>query len=119
MTAGADDVLDEQVLSWIRNLGQEPGKLLEEMVGLFVADAPRLMAEIDAALAGGSTAGLARAAHRLKGAAAHIGAVRLCRTATEVEARATAGTPQEASCTSAAVHGEMDATLQALEGLVA
>ena len=113
------DVLDQQVVGWIRNLGQEPGKLLEEIIGLFVAEAPDLIADIDAALAGGSSTGLARAAHRLKGAAAHIGAVRLSHTATEVEARARAGIPQDASCTSATVHGELDATLQALEKLVA
>ncbi len=119
MSAEPDAVLDEEVLRWIRNLGREPGKLLEEMIGLFLAEAPDLMGAIDTALASGDPQDLAGAAHRLKGAAAHIGARRLYRVAAEAEADARARTPQEAARTSATVHEELDVTLHALKRLVA
>jgi HPt (histidine-containing phosphotransfer) domain-containing protein len=47
--------------------------LFAEVAGLFLADAPRLLEEIRAAIAAGDANSVHRAAHGLKGAAGYVG----------------------------------------------
>jgi two-component system, sensor histidine kinase and response regulator len=60
-------------------------ELLRELVTLYRADYPRLMAEIQSALRTGDTARLRWAAHTLKGAAGTFGAERVCAEALRLE----------------------------------
>ncbi|WDZ81632.1 response regulator (plasmid) [Ensifer adhaerens] len=67
---------DEPPLDWngaLRNLDGDEA-LLRELVAMFLAEYPQLMATIDAAHASGDTKELRRAAHTLKGSAEVIGA---------------------------------------------
>jgi signal transduction histidine kinase/DNA-binding response OmpR family regulator/HPt (histidine-containing phosphotransfer) domain-containing protein len=62
-----------------------------EVVGLFLADAPRRIDAIDAAWAAGQARQLSEAAHALKGAASNIGAVGLIDLSAAIESCASAG----------------------------
>jgi CheY-like chemotaxis protein len=49
-------------------------ELLEGMIGIFMRQTPRVMQDIDTAIAGGDAAALENAAHKLKGSVAMFGA---------------------------------------------
>jgi HPt (histidine-containing phosphotransfer) domain-containing protein len=60
-------------------------ELLREIIALFLEDSPRLIEDVRAAVAAGDAAGLKRAAHTLKGAAANFGAAPVVAVALELE----------------------------------
>jgi PAS domain S-box-containing protein len=66
-------------------------ELLREIIGLFVEDAPRRLAEIEEGLARTDLDQVRRAAHTLKGAAANLAAHRLQAMAVRLEATAKDG----------------------------
>ena len=78
--------IDTAALSSIREL-QKPGApdLLGKIVGLFLADAPRLMQAMREALAGSQDAELKRNAHTLKASSANLGASELAALCQMVE----------------------------------
>jgi HPt (histidine-containing phosphotransfer) domain-containing protein len=84
---GGEPVLDQAMLDRLRELG-EPGDItfFREIVGLFLADAPRRMTGLAEALEAGDTAEATRFAHSLKGSAANLGACRLADLCAELEA---------------------------------
>ncbi len=59
--------------------------LLKQVAQLFVQDLPRSLADMEAAVGAGDSGALRRAAHRLKGAAATIGADKLVKAAQKLE----------------------------------
>jgi CheY-like chemotaxis protein/HPt (histidine-containing phosphotransfer) domain-containing protein len=61
-------------------------KLLREIAELFLDDCPRLLGEVQTALAEGDAARLRRAAHSLRGVAAHFGAAAAAAAARRLEA---------------------------------
>jgi CheY-like chemotaxis protein/HPt (histidine-containing phosphotransfer) domain-containing protein len=73
---------------------------LRELVELFSADCPRLMAEIEAAVAMNDRVGLRRAAHTLKGSAWSLGAAAVAEVAVRLETMGSAGelASAEAAC---------------------
>lgn len=79
-------VLDPQVLQDLRELGGEddPG-LLNELIGMFLDDAPRRLGDITGGLASGDVKTLERAAHTLKSSSANIGAVSLSALCRQIE----------------------------------
>jgi HPt (histidine-containing phosphotransfer) domain-containing protein len=84
-------VLDHQALDAIRELaGDDMPELLASVARLYLDDAPRHLAAIDAAWSRRDAAALSVAAHTLKSASANLGAARLallCK-ALELDARA-------------------------------
>ncbi len=91
--AGAEGVLDMQVIEGLRELGgdDDPG-LLVEVIGMFLEDAPTRIEEIQQGLATGDIKLLERAAHSLKSASANVGAVQLslvCKRIEEIARRST------------------------------
>ena len=80
-----DEVLDRRTISMLRSFGEVPGKLLQEMLGDFLAEAPTLMADIDRSIAAKSYPAAARAAHQLAGISGCVGATRLALAANAVE----------------------------------
>jgi HPt (histidine-containing phosphotransfer) domain-containing protein len=60
-------------------------QILGRVFGLFHREGPGLLGALREALARGDAAGLARAAHALKGALGNLGAVAASRSAREVE----------------------------------
>jgi len=66
-------------------------ELFNEVAGLFLTDAPRLVAEVRRAVADGDAATLHRLAHTLKGAAGYVGGVGVVVAARALESLAAAG----------------------------
>jgi two-component system sensor histidine kinase/response regulator len=60
-------------------------ELLREIVELFLADCPRMLAEVQAAIGAGDPVALKRSAHTLKGAAANFGATAAVALSLELE----------------------------------
>jgi CheY-like chemotaxis protein len=86
------DVLDMEVIEGLRALAGEgdPG-LMEELIGLFLDDAPARMAEVARGLEQGDLELLERAAHTLKSSSANMGARALSRICFEIERGAREG----------------------------
>ncbi|MCG6659065.1 response regulator [Halomonas campisalis] len=80
-------------LDWQGALGALDGnrEMLVELVEMFLDEGPRLIAEIDAALAAGEARDLRRAAHTLKGSARVVGGLAAGEAAQRLEALAKAG----------------------------
>jgi HPt (histidine-containing phosphotransfer) domain-containing protein len=78
----AAPVLDREVLT--RNVADDAA-LLAELVGLFLDEAPRLLAEIRAAAGSGRAGEVEAAAHTLKSAAGSMAGVQLSATAQALE----------------------------------
>jgi len=90
-------VLDPATLDRLRALN-EPGEpdIVNELLTLFLDDAPARLAAVAAAQEAGDAQGLQRGAHGLKGAAANVGALRLqalCHRLEEVGRLGEAGDP--------------------------
>jgi signal transduction histidine kinase/DNA-binding response OmpR family regulator/HPt (histidine-containing phosphotransfer) domain-containing protein len=66
-------------------------EMLGSLVGLFLADLPRWLAEMEQALAQGEAMRLSQTAHALKGASANLRAEALCQAARRLEGLAKAG----------------------------
>jgi signal transduction histidine kinase/DNA-binding response OmpR family regulator/HPt (histidine-containing phosphotransfer) domain-containing protein len=101
-SAGADSLLqhllhevpDDEVLDKAGLLDRVDGDLdvLHELVQLFLEDSPRLVAEIQTALAAQDAERLKRAAHALKGSAGNFGAKATVAAALRLEKLASNGT---------------------------
>src|SRR2546428_10250006 len=88
--------------------------LLDELLGIFVEDAPVRMDAIRKAIAGGEATELTREAHTLKGALKVIGATTPAGLAQGLEALARDGNMNEADKLSTALEREMDRLMQSL-----
>ncbi|WP_355662439.1 hybrid sensor histidine kinase/response regulator [Halomonas salifodinae] len=109
-SAPADQAPGEPVRDRAGALANLEGKqaLLEEMEALFRGECPALLAEIEAAIAGGDGVTLRRAAHTLKGSALVIGARALGATALRLETLARGGELGEAPALLAELKARLD-----------
>ncbi|MBL8863843.1 MAG: Hpt domain-containing protein [Planctomycetes bacterium] len=82
----AADPIDMQVIEGLRELGgqDDPG-LLVEVIGMFLADAPARIRDLELGLASGDIELLERAAHSLKSASANVGASKLSSICRQIE----------------------------------
>lgn len=104
--------LDEAVLARLRALNEEgEPDLVEEVLGLFLDDAPPRVEELVNAVAAGDAGQAARAAHALKGAAGNIGAGRVQAAAHRIEAAAKGGDLEEAAAALTLLRAEFDALI--------
>jgi HPt (histidine-containing phosphotransfer) domain-containing protein len=80
------DAVDASVLADLEEM-QEEGEpdLVAELIGLYLRDAPRKLASMREAEAGGDAASLRRAAHSLKGSSASLGAFGVAALCGELE----------------------------------
>ncbi len=85
-------VLDPAVIETLRQL-TPPGEadVLNEVLGLFLADVPGRMARLRAAWQDGDAGGVQRAAHSLKGSAGNIGATAMLGVCQELDEQGRAG----------------------------
>ncbi|MBI1381820.1 MAG: hypothetical protein GC161_12120 [Planctomycetaceae bacterium] len=92
MEQQSHDVLDPQVIASLRELDEpgEPG-LLEELVDIFLSDAPTRVAALEEALAAGDGAQLERVAHSLKSSCGNLGAKTLAELCRQIEANGRQG----------------------------
>jgi CheY-like chemotaxis protein/HPt (histidine-containing phosphotransfer) domain-containing protein len=89
-------------------------ELLDELLGIFVEDAPVRMEAIRKAIAAGEPAELTREAHTIKGSLKVIGATTAAGLAQGIEAFARDGNMRAAEKLGAALEREMDRLLQSL-----
>jgi PAS domain S-box-containing protein len=82
-------------------------RLLGDMIGLYLGEAPRWRAELREALRTGNGADLKRAAHNIKGSMGHFGARAAFEAARRLETLARAGMLGEAPAACAALEGEL------------
>ena len=99
-TPEADDLppaLDAAALADLRQL-QMPGEpdILQDLLDLFEAETPPLIAKMRDAAAAGDADGLKRAAHGLKGSSSNLGARRLAALSAELERLGRDGTTEAA-----------------------
>jgi PAS domain S-box-containing protein len=92
--------------------------LLKQLVGLFLDDRPRIMADLRTAIARGDAPGVHLAAHTLEGALTHFGALAAYDAALGLELRGRAGDLAGAPEALAALETELSRLEPALLGLV-
>jgi two-component system sensor histidine kinase/response regulator len=92
-------------------------ELLREIIELFQAESPGMLAEIRAAATAGDAARLRRAAHSVKGAVAHFGARHAFDTARRLESLARDGNLTDAEAACAALEQEVVRLRPALDAL--
>jgi HPt (histidine-containing phosphotransfer) domain-containing protein len=106
---------DPAVLGALRELQANSGAdLVSELVEVFLADAPDRIAELLAALEPVDVAGLAHAAHALKGSAATLGVRRLAGLCAALEKQARDGIAEGAGAAVSEIEKEFENVRQVL-----
>ncbi len=114
--SGEPGLLHEAALRSLASLQEgDDDPFLVELIGLFLADAPRHLEGIRAAATVGDRQGLVMAAHTLKGASAHVGAERLRGACEALEHEARHSLPEDAVARGEVLGEILVATRQALE----
>jgi len=109
-------VLDVSVMAAIRALG-DPGEpdVYVEVARLFLADVPVHLSALNAAIAARSAKSVEQIAHRLRGGALEMGALRMAPLCAEIEQAARAGMLEQAAAQAARLNREFETTRMALE----
>ncbi len=110
----AGPVMDFSRLNEFKEFDDEALSMTREVVGLFIADAPRRLDAIGQAIAAGDAEELSRAAHALKGAAGNIGAVAIQAVCATLEADAKTGLGGDMGARMTQLHRLLDETRSAL-----
>jgi CheY-like chemotaxis protein/HPt (histidine-containing phosphotransfer) domain-containing protein len=111
---GVLPLMDFSRLEEFREFDDEDLTMTFEVVSLFVVDAPRRLAALDAALAAGDAVALSVAAHAFKGSASNIGAVALQAACERLEQDAQGSVPADAATRLAGLHALWGQTREAL-----
>lgn len=94
---GERPVIDLERQSLLRTLGPDDGwGLLPMVVKSFLDDCPKILETLRRSVETGDSDGVRTSAHRLKGAAANIGAARVAASCLELENAAPDTTPSDA-----------------------
>ena len=103
-------------MATLRALGA-PGEpdVFTEVAGLFLADVPIHLSALDAAIAADSAALVAQIAHRLRGSALDMGAVRMAPVCAAIESAARAGSLEDAAAQAETLNREFAAAREALQ----
>jgi len=81
-------VIDPDAIANLRELNPDDGgEFLREILGIFLEDTPKRLAELDASLAAGDAPKFSRAAHSIKGSSGNLGALALREVAGQLEQR--------------------------------
>jgi signal transduction histidine kinase/DNA-binding response OmpR family regulator len=107
-------LMDYSRLNEFKEFDDEAQSMTREVVGLFLADAPRRLQAIEEALAAGDVAALSRAAHALKGAAGNIGAAGIQAVCANLEDDARTALPANAAERIQHLHALLEKTREAL-----
>jgi PAS domain S-box-containing protein len=105
-------LLEQRVVAELRSTDPD---LLRELVELFRSHAPGLVSNLKEAVAVGEAEGVRRGAHKLKGAAASLGARALASVCAELEARGRHGAVADVAATVPALDRLLRETIAALE----
>ena len=109
-------VLDASVMAAIRSLGG-PGEpdVYTEVARLFLDDVPIHLTALSAAIAAARVESVAEIAHRLRGGALEMGALRMAPLCAAIEHAARAGSLEDAAARAESLGREFAATREALE----
>jgi HPt (histidine-containing phosphotransfer) domain-containing protein len=109
-------VLDVSKMEAIRALG-DPGEpdVYSEVARLFLEDVPVHLSALNAALAGRNAKSVEQIAHRLRGGALEMGALRMAPLCAAIEQAARAGLIDEAASQAVRLDREFETTRTALE----
>ena len=81
-------VVDPETIRYLRELSPgDNGAFLREIIGIFIADTPLRIAELEESLRASDAEKFARAAHSIKGSSANLGAAALRAVAAQLEER--------------------------------
>ena len=79
-------IIDPEAIVGLRELNPgDGGEFLKEILGIYIEDTPKRIAELRASLAAGDLASFTRAAHTIKGSSANVGASALRGVAERLE----------------------------------
>jgi CheY-like chemotaxis protein len=110
------ETIDGGTLEALRGL-QRPGRLnlVERVIEIFNRDAPRLLAQMQAAIHDGNAEALRNAAHALKSASANVGALALAARCRQIEEQARAADDSSFSMPLGGLDEELGRAMAALE----
>ena len=113
--ANPAETIDGGTLEALRAL-QRPGRvnLVARVIDIFNRDAPRLLAQMRAAMLDGNCEALRNAAHALKSASANVGAVALAARCRQIEEQARSARDQEVSMPMGGLDEELGRAMAAL-----
>jgi HPt (histidine-containing phosphotransfer) domain-containing protein len=116
VSAPESSVLDMSVMAAIRSLGA-PGEpdVYTEVARLFLADVPIHLSALGAAIAAHSVETVGEIAHRLRGGALEMGALRMAPVCAAIEHAARAGSLEHAAAQAEVLDREFAAARVALE----
>jgi HPt (histidine-containing phosphotransfer) domain-containing protein len=78
--------IDADAIANLRDLNPgDNGEFLREIIGIYIEDTPKRIADLKACLASGDAAAFTRAAHTIKGSSANVGAQALRAVAERLE----------------------------------
>jgi histidine phosphotransfer protein HptB len=79
-------IIDPEAIASLKDLNPgDDGAFLKEILGIYVEDTPKRLAELRTFLASGDAAAFTRAAHTIKGSSANVGALALRSAAERLE----------------------------------
>ena len=79
-------IIDTEAIASLRDLNPgDGGAFLKEILGIYLEDTPKRLAELRTFLASGDAASFTRAAHTIKGSSANVGALALRGAAERLE----------------------------------
>ena len=82
----ADAIINPEAIQALRELSPEgDGEFLKELIGIFLEDTPKHLAQLEEALARQDAVVATRAAHTIKGSSGNFGAEGFARLAREIE----------------------------------
>jgi two-component system, sensor histidine kinase and response regulator len=110
--ANAVSRLDDDVLRTLREDGEEE---FPQLVDLFIASAPTTLADMNHALATSDSAGLAIAAHTLKGSCSNFGGSSLRELCAQIEQVGLSGELGDVASLIASAEKELDKLIEALK----
>jgi HPt (histidine-containing phosphotransfer) domain-containing protein len=109
-------VLDVSVMAAIRALGdQGEPDVYAEVARLFLADVPVHLSALNAAIAARSAKSVEQIAHRLRGGALEIGALRMAPLCADIECAARAGSLERAASQATRLNSEFAVARLAIE----
>ena len=115
---GIEHAIDMAIIATLRELGgTEDPHLVDELIDLYLQDAPERVTEIQEALRSGDFDLLERASHTLKSASANIGALGLSAQCAELERMARDRRMDDAERRAASSRASFDAVCRALADL--
>ncbi len=109
-----EHAIDPEALANLSAIGGDDPSFVEEMIVLFLEQAPRFLEALGKALAAGDLASVTRAAHQAKSSSFYLGARRLSELCARTEAQARAGNGDAVTELITALQGEFELVQEAL-----